>query len=142
MSQAKNGDTVKVHYTGRLFDGTVFDTSVGRDPLVFMIGSGQLIPGFEEALIGMSTGENKTVVIPSEKAYGPHRKEMVVVVAKDQFPQDLKLNPGEQLELSQSDGRVIIVTITDIAESTITLDANHPLAGKDLTFDVQLVDIS
>ena len=133
MSQAKNGDTVKVHYTGKLDDGTVFDTSVGRDPLIFMLGTGQLIPGFEEAIIGMSSGDNKTILIPSDKAYGPHRKEMVVAVAKNQFPEDIKLN---------LDGKVIIVTILEISDSAVTLDANHPLAGKDLTFDVQLVEIT
>jgi len=142
MSQAKNGDTVKVHYTGKLDDGTVFDTSVGRDPLIFMLGTGQLIPGFEEAIIGMSSGDNKTILIPSDKAYGPHRKEMVVAVAKNQFPEDIKLNLGEQLELTQSDDKVIIVTILEISDSAVTLDANHPLAGKDLTFDVQLVEIT
>jgi len=142
MSLAKNGDTVKVHYTGKLDDGTVFDTSVGHDPLIFMLGAGQLIPGFEEAIIGMSSGDNKTILIPSDNAYGPHRKEMVVAVAKNQFPEDIKLNLGEQLELTQSDDKVIIVSILEISDSAVTLDANHPLAGKDLTFDVQLVEIT
>lgn len=141
MSQAKQGDTVKVHYTGKFEDGTVFDTSIDRDPMLFTIGSGQILQGFEEAVVGMNSGESKTATIPADKAYGPHHKEMVLVVARTQFPGDLKLNIGDQLELSRKDGETIIVTITNIAESTVTLDANHPLAGKDLTFDIQLVEV-
>lgn len=141
MSQAKQGDTVKVHYTGKFEDGTVFDTSIDRDPLLFTIGSGQILQGFEEAVVGMNSGESKTATIPADKAYGPHHKEMVLVVARNQFPENLKLNIGDQLELSRKDGETVIVTIANIAESTVTLDANHPLAGKDLTFDIQLVEI-
>lgn len=141
MSQAKNGDVVKVHYTGKLEDGTVFDSSADSGPLQFTLGKEQIIPGFEEAVIGMNPGESSTTIIPADKAYGPYRKEMILEVPRDQFPPDIRLNIGEQLELSQPDDQIIIVTITDVAESTVTLDANHPLAGKDLTFDIQLVEI-
>lgn len=141
MAQAKNGDVVKVHYTGKFEDGTVFDSSADSGPLQFTIGKEQIIPGFEEAVIGMNPGESCTTKIPSDKAYGPYRKEMILEVPRDQFPPDIRLNVGEQLELSQPDDQIIIVTITDVAESTVTLDANHPMAGKDLTFDIQLVEI-
>lgn len=141
MVQAKQGDTVKVHYTGKFDDGTVFDTSIDRDPLLFTIGTGQIIEDFENAVVGMNSGESKTATIPADKAYGPYQEEMVLVVARNQFPEDLKLNTGDQLELSKKDGEAVIVTITDVAEATVTLDANHPLAGKDLTFDIQLVEI-
>lgn len=141
MSQAKNGDVVKVHYTGRFEDGTVFDSSVDKSPLEFTLGEGQIIPGFEEAVIGMNSGESKTAIIMAEKAYGLHNKEMVVEVERNQFPPDVNISLGEQLELSQPDDQVVVVTITKVSESAVTLDANHPLAGKDLTFDIQLVEI-
>jgi peptidylprolyl isomerase len=141
MAQAKNGDTVKVHYTGKLEDGTVFDTSIERDPLQFTIGEGRVIPGFEQTVVGMNPGESKTTKIPADKAYGPHRKEMVLVVDRNQFPVDLKPKVGQQLQSRQADGGAMRVTVTDVSESSVTLDANHPLAGKDLTFDVRLVEI-
>lgn len=141
MVQAKQGNIVKVHYTGRFEDGTVFDSSINNDPLQFTIGEGQIIPGFEEAVVGMNSGESKTITILSDKAYGPYRKEMEVVVARNQFPADMKLDVGEQLQLSQSDDKPIVVTVTNLSDSTVTLDANHPLAGKDLTFDIQLLEI-
>jgi len=138
---AKPGDIVRVHYTGRFEDGTVFDSSLDREPIEFTIGEGQIIPGFEEALIGMTSGESKTVMIPPEKAYGPYRKEMVVVISRDHFPEGLELNVGEKLQLTQADGTPVIVTITEVTDATVTLDANHPLAGKNLIFDIKLVDI-
>ncbi len=141
MSQAKNGDIVKVNYTGKFEDGTVFDSSDDKGPLQFTLGSGQIIPGFEEAIIGMNSGETRTIIISADKAYGPYQKEMILEVDRSQFPPDINLTVGEQLELSQPDDQVIVVTITNVAESTVTLDANHPLAGKDLTFDIQLVEI-
>ncbi|MFQ6002736.1 MAG: peptidylprolyl isomerase [Candidatus Zixiibacteriota bacterium] len=141
MTKAKNGDTVKVHYTGKLEDGTVFDTSIERDPLQFTIGQGQIIPGFEQAVVGMEPGESKITKVPADKAYGPRRKEMVLVVDRNQFPVDLKPKVGQHLQSRQADGRTIRVTVTDVSESSVTLDANHPLAGKDLTFDIQLVEI-
>jgi len=142
MTQAKTGDTVTVHYTGRLGDGTVFDTSIGRDPLNFKIGDGQLIPDFEEAVVGMSPEESKTITIPSDKAYGPHHAEMVLEVEKKHFPEDLEPRLEQQLQVSQPDGRAFVAKVTDISETTVTLDTNHPLAGKDLTFDIQLTEVA
>jgi len=141
MAQAKDGNTVKVHYTGKLEDGTVFDTSVNRDPLQFTIGKGQVIPGFEQAVVGMNPGESKTTKLPADQAYGSHRKEMVLEVDRKQFPAHLKPEVGQQYQIPQAQARSTVVTITDISESKIVLDANHPLAGKDLTFDVQLLEI-
>jgi len=141
MAQAKHGDTVKVHYTGKLENGTVFDTSINRDPLRFTIGEGQVIPGFEQAVVGMNPGESKTTKVPVDKAYGLHRKEMVMVVNRNQFPVHLKPEVGRRLQIRKADGRTIGVTVADVSESSVTLDANHPLAGKDLTFDIQLLEI-
>lgn len=141
MAQAKNGDVVKVHYTGKFEDGTVFDSSFDSGPLQFTLGQGQIIPGFEEVVIGMNMGELRTTIIPSEKAYGPYRNEMILEVPRDQFPSDIRLNVGEELELSQPDDKIVVVTIANVTEAMVTLDANHPLAGKDLFFDIQLVEI-
>ena len=141
MAQAENGNTVKVHYTGRFEDGTVFDSSSNSAPLQFVIGEGRLIPGFEQAVVGMSPGESKSTTIPPEEAYGPHHEQMVQVIDRKQVPPDLKLEVGQQLEVRPSDGQKTMVMVTDVSESTVTLDANHPLAGKDLTFDIQLVEI-
>ena len=141
MAQAKHSDTVKVHYTGKLEDDTVFDTSVNRDPLQFTIGKGQVIPGFEQAVVGMNPDESKTTKVPVDQAYGPHRKEMVLEVDRKQFPADLKPEVGQEYQIPQAQGRPTVVTITDVSESKIVLDANHPLAGKDLIFDVQLLEI-
>ncbi|MGI8500781.1 MAG: FKBP-type peptidyl-prolyl cis-trans isomerase [Hassallia sp.] len=142
MAQAKNGDTVMVHYTGKLTDGTVFDSSTERDPLQFTIGAGEIIPGFEEAVMGMNTGESKTTKIPVEEAYGSHRPEMVVEVERDQMPPEMEPEVGQQMQIQQPSGQIIPVTITNISDSTVTLDANHPLAGEDLIFDIELVDIT
>lgn len=139
MAQAKYGDVVKVHYTGKLDDGTIFDSSVDRDPLQFTIGNGEIILGFEQAVIGMEPGETKTIKIPSGEAYGPHNEEMVLEIDRNEFPADLNLRAGLQLQMRQDDGRAIPVMVIDISESSVTLDANHPLAGKDLTFDIRLV---
>jgi len=141
MAQAKNGDTVKVHYTGRLKDGQVFDTSVNRDPFEFTIGDEQVISGFEEAVVGMNPGESKTAQIPADEAYGPHNDEMVMEVERNQLPEDLEPEVGDRLKIRQSDGETFVVTVTDISVSNLTLDANHPLAGQDLIFDIQLVEI-
>ncbi|MBW1967688.1 MAG: peptidylprolyl isomerase [Deltaproteobacteria bacterium] len=141
MAQAKSGDTVKVHYTGKLEDGTVFDTSANRDPLEFTIGDGKIIPSFEQGVVGMSPGESRTTEIPADNAYGPHRREMVVEIDRNQFPAEVNPKVGERLQIPQKDGKMIIVAVTDVSESTVTLDANHPLAGKDLTFDIELVEI-
>lgn len=125
MPEAKKGDTVKVHYTGRFEDGEIFDSSTGKEPLEFTIGKGEVIPGFEEAIIGMNTGESKTVKIPPEKAYGPRYDELVLTVERSRFPDDMEPQLGQQLQLRQPDGRTFIVTITDINETAVTLDANH-----------------
>ena len=141
MEQVKHGDTVKIHYTGKLEDGTIFDTSTKRDPLQFIIGAGQVVSGFEQAIVGMNTSESKTVKVPADKAYGPHREEMVLVVDRNKIPKNLKLELGQELQIPQEDGQKTIVAVTNISESSVTLDANHPLAGKDLTFDIQLIEI-
>lgn len=142
MTQAKLGDTVLVHYTGKLPDGTVFDSSMAREPLEFSIGSGQVIPGFEEAVIGMTPGESKTEQIPCAQAYGPHYPEMVMLVERQQIPEDLEIEQGQQLQLQHPTGQLITVTVTQINDSNVTLDANHPLAGQDLTFEIDLVELN
>ncbi|RMD97446.1 MAG: peptidylprolyl isomerase [Calditrichaeota bacterium] len=141
MAQVKNGDTVKVHYTGKLQDGTVFDSSLDREPLEFTLGEGHLIPGFEQAVLGMNPGDKKTEVIPADLAYGPRRDELVLEVERDRIPPDIKPEVGLQLQMSSQDGRTTTVVISSVNESTVELDANHPLAGKDLVFDIELVEI-
>lgn len=141
MSQAKSGDTVKIHYTGTLEDGTQFDSSQGRDPLEFELGSGQVIPGFEKAVEGMAVGEEKSVTIDSDDAYGPRQDQMVQEVPKTALPPDLNPEEGMALQAQGQDGQPINLTVTGIGEETITVDANHPLAGKNLKFDIELVAI-
>jgi peptidylprolyl isomerase len=141
MAQAVSGDTVRAHYTGTLDDGTVFDTSSGRDPLEFTIGTGQVIPGFESAVAGMSPGETETVRIPAEEAYGPHQEEMMLEVDRAQVPAELNPQVGERLEIKQQNGQSVPVTVTEITDKLITLDGNHPLAGQALTFEIELVEI-
>ncbi len=141
MAQAKEGDTVRVHYTGKLGDGTVFDTSDESEPLEFTIGKGQIIPGFEQAVVGMKPGETKTTTIPPEEAYGSRREDMTLTVDRGQFPEEIKPEPGQQLQIQQPDGRAAIVVVSGVSESTVTLDANHPLAGQPLTFEIRLVDV-
>lgn len=141
MAQAQLGNTVKVNYTGKLDDGTVFDSSVDRDPLQFSLGQGDVIAGFEEAVVGMSPGESKTVTISSNQAYGPYQNELVMVVDQKQMPPELSVEVGQQLQIRQTEGQVIPVMITEIADSKVTLDANHPLAGQDLIFDIELVEV-
>lgn len=140
-AQAKNGDTVQVNYTGKLADGTVFDTSVGREPLEFKLGAGQMIPGFEKAVLGMKVGEKKTVTIPANEAYGPHRDDMVVEVGRDRLGPGVIPKVGQQLQGTRPDGSVSTFTVVAVSDNTITIDANHPLAGKDLTFEIELVKI-
>jgi len=138
---AKSGDTVRVDYTGTLDDGEVFDSSVGKDPLEFTIGENQVIPGFEQAVIGMKIGESKTVKIPEDEAYGPYYEDMVLVVSRDKLPPGMNPQIGQWLDLGQPGGQAIPARVIDVSESTVTLDANHPMAGKDLTFEIQLVEI-
>ena len=142
MPQAEHGSRVKVHYTGKLDDGTVFDSSEGREPLAFTIGLGQMIPGFEQGVVGMEVGESKVVQIPAELAYGEYRPEGVLEVNRTEIPPDLQLEVGIRLQATQEDGRRVDMQIIALGDDTVTLDANHPLAGKDLTFDVEVVEIS
>jgi peptidylprolyl isomerase len=139
--QVKDGNTVQVNYTGRLADGTVFDTSVGRTPLEFTLGAGKIIPGFEKAVLGMKVGEKKTVTIPVNEAYGPHRDELVMEISREELPSGMTPQVGQQLQAEGGDGSTVVATITKISDTTVTLDANHPLAGKDLTFKIELVKI-
>ena len=141
MAQAQAGDTVQVHYTVRLDDGTVFDSSVGGEPIEFVLGTHHVIPGFEDGVTGMEVGETKTILIPSDQAYGPHMAEMVLTISRDQVPPHITLELGEMLELSQPSGETIAVQITALTDTIVTLDGNHPLAGADLTFDLQLANI-
>ena len=140
-TEVKKGDTVLVHYTGKLSDGTVFDTSEGRDPLEFAVGSGQVIAGFDEAMIGMTVGQSKVVDIPVDKAYGERNEEMVINAPLDQVPPGLDLELGMRLEMGGVNGELIRVVVTEITDSNIILDANPPLAGKDLIFAIELVEV-
>ncbi|NIS68689.1 MAG: peptidylprolyl isomerase [Proteobacteria bacterium] len=142
MGQAKHGDTVKVHYTGKLEDGTVFDSSENREPLEFTIGEGKIIPGFERAVIGMSPGESKTEKVPADQAFGPYREELVLEVDRKQIPADVELKVGKRLQFRHANGRATQGLITDVSESKVTLDANHPLARSDLIFDIQFLEIT
>ena len=141
MTPAKHGDTVRVHYTGKLSDGTVFDSSVDQEPLEFTLGEQQVIPGFEEAVMGMDPGQTKITKVKADRAYGPYRDEMTLVVERSQLPQDMQPEVGQQLEMRNPDGSTLVVTVKEVTGSSVTLDANHPLAGKDLRFDINLVDI-
>jgi FKBP-type peptidyl-prolyl cis-trans isomerase 2 len=142
LSKAKDGDTVKVHYTGTLENGEVFDTSKEKEPLEFQLGQGQLIPGFEKAVIGMSEGDSTTVDIPSDEAYGEVREDLIINVPKNQLPDDVEPQVGMQLQVNQQNGQPIPVRITEIKEEELILDANHPLAGKDLTFEIELLEVA
>jgi peptidylprolyl isomerase len=142
MHPPKPGNKVKVHYTGKLEDGSVFDSSRERDPLEFIIGKEQVIPGFEEAILDMEVGDTITTAIPAEKAYGPYNKEMIMIANKNQFPKNLEIKIGQSLKLNPPKGEAMMVTITNIKDNDITLDGNHPLAGKELTFDLELLEIT
>lgn len=141
MAQAKQGDTVKVNYSGVLKDGTEFDSSVGRDPLQFIIGDGMLIPAFEEAVVGMNPGDSKTIDVPAEEAYGPYIDDLVIELDRNQVPPSIEPEVGMQLQITQDDGSATVVKVLKATDAKVYLDANHPLAGKDLTFSVQLVEI-
>ncbi len=140
MTKAKKGDTVKVHYTGTLDDGTVFDSSTDREPLKFELGAGQLIAGFDAAVDGMRAGESCKVNIKSDEAYGPHRKEMVMEVPRTQLPSEMEPEIGMRLQAGNGDEQ-FVVTVTGVGKENVTLDANHPLAGQDLNFEITLVEI-
>ena len=141
MIQAKPGDQVKVHYTGRLTDGTVFDSSRGSEPIAFEVGAGMMIPGFDAGVQGMSVGETRTVDIPHTEAYGPYHAEALVKVPREQFPPELTPELGVVLRMTHPTGVPIDMTIVELGETEVTLDGNHPLAGKDLQFDLELVSI-
>lgn len=141
MTTAKSGDTVRIHYTGTLHDGTEFDSSSGRDPLEFALGGGQVIPGFDSAVDGMSVGENKTVTIPPEDAYGERHDQLVQEVPKNALPDEIDPEVGMHLQSRSPEGQVLNLVVTDVADEAITVDGNHPLAGQALTFDIELVEI-
>lgn len=140
MRRAQPGDNVSVHYTGTLADGSVFDSSRGRDPLQFTVGEGRVIAGFDAAVTGMALGEAKTVVIPADQAYGPHRAELMVEIERAQLPSGLEPSVGQQLQLSRG-GQTFVVTVRDVSDGSVLLDGNHPLAGEDLTFALELVGV-
>ncbi len=138
---AQEGNTVQINYTGKLDDGTVFDSSEGKSPLEFKLGEGRIIPGFENAVLGMKVGEKKTVTIPANDAYGPYRPELTIEVPLAQLPAGTTPQVGQMLQSQTESGSVIVVIITKVTETSVTVDANHPLAGKDLTFDIELLKI-
>jgi peptidylprolyl isomerase len=140
MSQVKAGDTVKVFYTGKLDDGTVFDSNVGGDALEFTLGDGQLIPGFEKAVLGMTPGNTTTVRIAADDAYGPLVDDRIVVLQRSELPANLDPKVGQRLQFGSPDGKIIVL-VTEATEETVTVDANHPLAGKDLTFEIELLEV-
>lgn len=141
MSQAKSGDTVKVHYHGKLTDGTTFDSSEGREPLEFEIGSGMVIAGFDEGVTGMAEGDKKTIQIPADEAYGQKQDDLLMEFPKDRFPAEMVPEVGMQLNMSNGQGQNFPVVIREVREDVVVLDANHPLSGEDLTFDLEMVEI-
>ena len=141
MSEAKTGDKVKVHYSGKLADGTQFDTSANQEPLEFTVGAGEVIAGCEEAVVGMNPGDTKTATINADEAYGDYDDELILEVERDQFPPEITPEVGQRLQLHQPDGEVFGAVVTAVDDQTVTLDANHPLAGQDLTFEIELVEI-
>ena len=140
MTQAAVGDTVKVHYTGTLEDGTQFDSSAGREPLEFILGEGQVISGFEKGVEGMAVGDQKSIHIPVEEAYGQHHPELVQEVPREQIPEEIELEVGLQLQAQGPNGPFLLL-VTGLTDETAILDGNHPLAGKDLNFELELVEI-
>ncbi len=140
MAEAKLGDLVRVHYRGTLKDGTEFDSSFDGEPLEFTLGEGMVIPGFENAIVGMTDGETKTVSIPPDEGYGPYSDELIAVIQRSILPDDLEPQVGMQLEAKAEDGTVTVVGITEVTDDTVTLDANHELAGQELIFEIQLVE--
>jgi FKBP-type peptidyl-prolyl cis-trans isomerase 2 len=141
MQQVKSGDTIKVHYHGKLTDGTTFDSSEGRNPLEFKVGSGMVIKGFDDGVMNMAIGEKKTIHIPVNEAYGEKQAEMIMDFPKDRFPEDMLPEVGMQLNMNNGAGQTFPVVITEVKEDVVVLDANHQLAGQDLVFDLELVEI-
>lgn len=141
MSKAKKGDQVKVHYTGKLTSGEQFDSSTGRSPLAFTVGAGQMIKGFDEAIPGMAVGDKKTINISPEDAYGPKNESAIIEFPKANIPADIKLEPGMKLQLQNAEGHPVPVVVHEIKDDVVILDANHELAGKELVFDIELMEI-
>ncbi len=141
MSQAKAGDTVRINYTGTLKNGETFDSSDGRDPLEFVVGSGQIIPGLDAAIPGMAVGDKKTVEVPCDQAYGASNPAARQAVPRSEIPDNIPLDPGTQLQMQTPQGQVVQVTVAEVTEEEVTLDANHPLAGKDLIFAIEIMGI-
>jgi len=141
MSEAKAGDTVKINYVGTLNDGQMFDSSEGRDPLEFVVGSGQIIKGLDSAIPGMTVGDKKTVNVPCDQAYGETNPEARQAVPREQIPAEIPLEVGTQLQMQTPQGQVVPVTVAEVTEAEVTLDANHPLAGQDLNFEIEVVEI-
>ena len=141
MAQVKHGDTIKVHYTGKLNNGEVFDSSRNREPLEFTVGERALIAGFEEGTIGMNIGDIKTITLPCDQAYGQKREELIVEIPLAELPEKIKPVKGLRMTLHQANGQTIPVTITGVSATAVTLDANHPLAGQELTFEIEIMEI-
>ncbi|MFO7973964.1 MAG: peptidylprolyl isomerase [Candidatus Hydrogenedentota bacterium] len=141
MAEAKEKDKVRVHYTGKLDDGTVFDSSREREPLEFTIGEERLIPGFEQAVVGMAPGEKKVENVGAGDAYGPFRDELVQELSRNDFPDDIDISQGQRFEARTANGQPLMLTVVDVADEKVTVDANHPLAGKDLVFEIELLEI-
>ncbi|TPW32886.1 FKBP-type peptidyl-prolyl cis-trans isomerase [Pararhizobium mangrovi] len=141
MTKPEKGDTVRVHYTGRLSDGTEFDSSAGRDPLQFELGAGQIIDGLDREIAGMDEGAKQTVTVPAAEAYGDRRPEQVQELPRSAIPEEINPEPGMQLQATTQAGQPVPIVVTDVSEDTVTVDANHPLAGRDLVFDVELVEV-
>ena len=140
-SEVKFGDTVRVHYKAKTEETTIFDSSSQEEPLVFKIGDGQIIPVFEKALIGMKAGDEKTINLQPEEAFGPYVDELVTTIDKNQLPPNIEIEKDQQLQIQQPDGQVLLVKVVDITDNNVTFDANHPLAGKNITFDIHLITI-
>ena len=141
MAQAKAGDRVKINFTGKLEDGSVFANTADSEPLEFKLGEGKIIPSIEDAVEGMNVGESKTVKVPPEQAYGQRHDELVEVVGRDKFPKDVEPQVGQQFEVPQQEGQPMVIRVVDVSEQTVTLDGNHPLAGRDLSFELELLEI-
>lgn len=142
MTTAKKGDKVKINYTGKLEDGSVFDSSEGHDPLEFTLGGGEVIVGFDEAVNGMSPGEKKNVLIPVDKAYGPRNEEMVISAPREHIPSDINPEVGQKMQMGGPNGEVILVSVVEVTDTEVKLDANPPLAGLDLNFEIELLEIA
>lgn len=142
MAEARSGSTVRVHYTGRLPDGTLLHSTRDGEPLRFTLGEGEVLPGLEEAVEGMTPGEQKTVWMTPDMAYGPHRDDLVLTVSRGRFPEHIQPEPGQRLQMRRQGEPTVIVTVVDVLEEDVLLDGNHPLAGQDVTFELELLEIS